>query len=55
MTELNKIVQDLTMEIETIKKTQMEETLEMGSLGKRSGTTDASITKRIKEKRESQT
>ena len=37
------------MEIETIKKTQMEATLEMENLGKRSKVTDASITNRIEE------
>jgi hypothetical protein len=37
------------MEIETIKKTQMEATLEMENLGKRTGTTDTSITGRIQE------
>ena len=35
------------MEIETIKKSQMEATLEMDNIGKRSGVSDASITKRI--------
>ena len=33
--KLNKIVQDLNMEIETIKKSQMEATLEMDIPGKR--------------------
>ena len=37
------------MEIETIKKTQREATMEMENLGKRSGATDASITNRIQE------
>jgi hypothetical protein len=37
------------MEIETIKKTQREATMEMENLGKRSGATDASITNRILE------
>lgn len=50
---MNKAVQDLQM-VETIKKTQMGATLEMENLGKRSGTTDASINSRIREKRESQ-
>ena len=31
------------MEVETIKKSQMVATLEMENLGKRSGSTDASI------------
>ena len=35
------------MEIEMIKKTQREVTLEMDNLGKRSGGTDVSITNRI--------
>jgi chromosome segregation ATPase len=35
--ELNKIIQDLKMEIETIKKSQRETTLEIEDLGKRSG------------------
>jgi hypothetical protein len=37
------------MEIETIKKSQRETTLEMENLGKRSGVIDASITSRIQE------
>ena len=41
--ELNKIVQDLIMEAETIKKSQRETTLEIETLGKKSGTIDASI------------
>jgi predicted HicB family RNase H-like nuclease len=32
--ELNKTIQDLKMEIETIKKTQREATLDMDNLGK---------------------
>ena len=35
------------MEIETIKKSQRETTLELKNLGKRSGVIDASITNRI--------
>jgi archaellum component FlaC len=35
--ELNKTIQDLKMEIETIEKSQRETTLEIGNLGKRSG------------------
>ena len=49
MKELNKNIQDVKMGIETIKKLQMEATLEMENLGKRSGVTDASITNRIQE------
>ena len=37
------------MEIETIKKSQRETTLEIENLGKRSGVIDASITNRIQE------
>jgi hypothetical protein len=44
---MNKVVQDLKVERETIKKTQMEVNLEMENLGKRSGITDVSITNRI--------
>ena len=45
---MNKTIQDLKMEIEAIKKTQMEATLEMENLGKRTGATDVSITKMLK-------
>jgi predicted nucleic acid-binding Zn-ribbon protein len=47
--ELNKTIQDLNMEEETIKKSQRETTLEIENLGKKSGTIDASITNRIQE------
>jgi uncharacterized coiled-coil protein SlyX len=47
--ELNKAIQDLKVEVETIKKTQMESNLEMENLGKRSGITDVSIANRIQE------
>jgi hypothetical protein len=47
--ELNKTIQDLKMEVETIKKSQRETTLEIAILGKKSGTIDASITNRIQE------
>ena len=47
--ELNKAIQDLKVEVETIKKTQMETNLEMENLGKRSEITDVSITNRIQE------
>ena len=46
---MHKGVQDLKVEVETIKKTQMEANLEMENLGKRSGITDVSITNRIQE------
>jgi phosphoribosyl-dephospho-CoA transferase len=41
--ELNKTIQDLKGEVETIKKTQRETTLEIETLGKKSGTIDVSI------------
>jgi predicted nucleic acid-binding Zn-ribbon protein len=47
--ELNKAIQDLKVEVKTIKKTQMEANLEMEKLGKGSEITDASITNRIQE------
>jgi uncharacterized coiled-coil protein SlyX len=37
------------MEVETIKKSQMETTLEIENIGKKSGAIDASITNRIQE------
>jgi hypothetical protein len=46
--ELNKSIQDLKREVDTIKKTQSEATLEI-TLGKKSGTIDASISNRIQE------
>jgi chromosome segregation ATPase len=47
--EINKNIQDLKMEIETIKTSQEETILELENLGKRSGDIDASITNRIQE------
>jgi hypothetical protein len=47
--ERNKTTKDLKMELETIKKSQRETTLEVENLGKRSGVIDVSITKRIQE------
>ena len=44
-----KTIQDLKMEIETIKKSQRETTLELENLGKKSGDIDGSITNRIQE------
>ena len=44
---MNKVIQDLNLEIETIQKTQMEGNLEMKDLGKRSGITDVGITNGI--------
>ena len=52
MMELNKTIQDLKMEVETIKKTQRETTLEIETLGKKSGTIDVSISNRIKKMEE---
>jgi predicted nucleic acid-binding Zn-ribbon protein len=46
---MNKTIQDLKLEIETIKKSQRETALELENLGKRSGVIDASITNRIQE------
>ena len=40
------------MEVETIKKTQREKTLEIEILGKKSGIIDASISNRIQETEE---
>jgi predicted nucleic acid-binding Zn-ribbon protein len=45
-------MQDLKMEVETIKKTQRETTLKIETLGKKSGTIDASISNRIQEMEE---
>jgi hypothetical protein len=47
--ELNKTIQDLKMEMETIKKSQRETTMD---IGKRSGAIDASITNKIQEIKE---
>jgi hypothetical protein len=49
---LNKTVQDLKMEVESLKKTKRETALEMENLGKRTGVIDISNTKRIQEKEE---
>jgi biotin operon repressor len=46
---MNKTIQDLKVEIETIKKSQKETTLALENLGKKLGVIDASITKRIQE------
>ena len=50
--ELNRPIQDLKMQIETIKKSQRETTLEMETLGKKSGTIDVTISYRIQEMEE---
>ena len=49
MKELSKTIQNLNIEIETIKKSERETTPEVENLGKRSGVIDASITNRIQE------
>jgi chromosome segregation ATPase len=50
--ELNKTIQDLKMEVETIKKSQSETTLEIEVLGNKSGTIKGSISNRIEETEE---
>jgi predicted nucleic acid-binding Zn-ribbon protein len=50
--ELNKTIQDLKMEIETIKKSQRETTPEIEILGKKSGTIDVSISNRMQDMEE---
>jgi predicted nucleic acid-binding Zn-ribbon protein len=47
--ELNKTIQDIKREEDTIKKTQSEATLDIEILGKKSGAIDASISNRIQE------
>jgi hypothetical protein len=44
---LNITIQDIKMEVETMKKSQTETTLGIENLGKNSGAIDASITNRI--------
>jgi prefoldin subunit 5 len=46
---LNKTIQDLKLEVETLKKTQRETTLEIEILWKKSGAIEATICKRIQE------
>jgi chromosome segregation ATPase len=50
--ELNKTTQDLKIEVDTIKKTQSEATLEIETLGKKFGTIDSSISNRIQDMEE---
>jgi prefoldin subunit 5 len=50
--ELNKTIQDLKREVDTINKTQSEALLEIETLGKKSGTIDASISNRTQETEE---
>jgi prefoldin subunit 5 len=47
--ELNNTIQNLKMEVETIKKSQRETTMEIENLVKRSGVIDRSITNKIQE------
>jgi hypothetical protein len=47
--ELNKTIQNSKGKVNTIKKTQSEATLEIETLGKKSGTIDTSISNRIQE------
>jgi predicted nucleic acid-binding Zn-ribbon protein len=47
--EFNKTIQDLKREVDLIKKTQSEATLEIETLGKKSENIDASISNRIQE------
>ena len=49
---MNKTILDLKREVDTIKKTQSEKALEIGTLGKKSGTIDVSISNRIQEMEE---
>ena len=49
MKELNKTKHNLKMEVETIKKSKRETTLEVENPGKRSGVINASITNKIQE------
>ena len=50
--DMNKTIKELKRKVERIKKTQSETTLEIETLGKRSGTIDASISNRIQEMEE---
>ena len=50
--ELKKTVQDLKREVDTIKKTQSEATLEIENLEKKSGTIDVSISNKIQKMEE---
>jgi predicted nucleic acid-binding Zn-ribbon protein len=50
--ELNKTIQDLEMEVDTIKKTQSETTMEIETVGKKAGTIDVSISNKIQEMEE---
>ena len=49
--ELNKTIRDLNRKVDTIKKTQSEAMLEIETLGKKSGTIDASAASATEYKR----
>ena len=50
--EINKTILDLKREVDTIKKTQSKATLDIQTLGKKSGTRDGIINNRIQETEE---
>jgi uncharacterized protein YhaN len=50
--ELNRSIQDLKLQIEAIKKSQRETTLQIEILGKKPGSIDASISFRTQEREE---
>jgi predicted nucleic acid-binding Zn-ribbon protein len=50
--EMNKAILNLKREVDTIKKTQSEATLEIETLGKKFGNIDVSISNRIQEMEE---
>ena len=52
--QVKEMIKDLKTDIETIQKTQTEEIIEMESMIKRSGITNASINSRIQEMEGSQ-
>ena len=54
MKELNKTIQDLKVEVETMKKSQSEITMEIANLRKRSGVIEPNINNRIQVIEESQ-
>ena len=49
---MNKTILDLKREVDTIKKTQSEATLEIDTIGKKSGIIDVSISNRMQETEE---
>ena len=50
--EMNKTILEIKREVDTMKKTQSVATLEIETLGKKSGTIDVSISNRIKDMEE---